>query len=879
MGFTSGRNQALEPKMPSKHFPCLGNTGGGLEKLMTCKSMEQDENGQSLRKESASVVGKKPKGNQMRNPDQNHLAWGVMKRNILALPGIFFGCYFLMAVNFVSAQSLTFSPNMYTASTLSPTSVIAVDINGDGKLDLIGVDSGSATLTVFTNNGYGGFGSNSLVNAGSTVVWAVAADVNGDNKPDLICANGSDTGLLTILTNNGSGSFGSNATLSVGYGPVCVAAADINGDHKVDLISANVYASTLTVYTNNGSGGFGFSATLPAGPNPICVVAADLNGNGKVDLVSANAYANTLTVLTNNGTGVFGSNATCNVGSDPVSVVAADLTGSGKMDLITANYGSASGNTLTVLTNNGTGVFGTNATLVVGNGPESVVATDINGDGKLDLISANSLDNTLTVLTNNGTGGFGTNTTLWEGESPVCVVAADVNGDGRMDLISGDRYTGLTVQTQVGFTAYVHTVGNEPYSVVAVDINNNSNLDLITANSANGTLTVLTNNGGGIFSSNATLQTGSGAFFLASADINGDGRPDLISAGDSDDSLSIFTNNAKGGFGSYATVNVGGNPTCVAPVEINNDGEVSLAVTGDDLLLFTNNGSGVFGPNATLAVNNDPRFVLAADLNGDHFPDLVCINGQSGKQGDPDGTLLVLLNNGNGGYVSNATYEVGENPKSVVAADVNGDGKPDLICANEGSDTLTVLTNNGSGGFGSNATYNVGINPISVVAADINGDGKPDLITANYSANSDVSTLTMLTNNGSGGFGPYASITTDSQFDDNSSPTFITAADVNSDGKPDLLVTTLSGTLTVLINTIVFPQPSVPITLNTAFSGPNKLILSWSSTAANIVIQTNGNLAGANWGTASYPVSITNGTNQSVTITPASGNLFFRLKQ
>jgi hypothetical protein len=83
----------------------------------------------------------------------------------------------------------------------------------------------------------------------------------------------------------------------------------------------------------------------------------------------------------------------------------------------------------------------------------------------------------------------------------------------------------------------------------------------------------------------------------------------------------------------------------------------------------------------------------------------------------------------------------------------------------------------------------------------------------------------------------------------------------------------------VLINTIVFPQPSVPITLNTAFNGPNKLILPRSSTATNIVIQTNGNLAGANWGTASYPVTITNGTNQSVTITPASGNMFFRVKQ
>ena len=88
-------------------------------------------------------------------------------------------------------------------------------------------------------------------------------------------------------------------------------------------------------------------------------------------------------------------------------------------------------------------------------------------------------------------------------------------------------------------------------------------------------------------------------------------------------------------------------------------------------------------------------------------------------------------------------------------ADVNGDGKPDLICANGGINTLTVLTNNGYGVFGSNATLNVGAFPTSVVAADINGDGKPDLICANDSGNS----LTIYTNNGGGIFGSNATIT------------------------------------------------------------------------------------------------------------------------
>jgi hypothetical protein len=358
--------------------------------------------------------------------------------------------------NRAAAQGLTFTTNTFYVGG-AQTRVVAADVNGDGRLDLI---SANANMVMeFTNNGSGGFtySSQNYLGSSTYIESILAADIDGDGKPDLICGNLS--GTLTILTNNSSGGFGSNATIKVVQNFLsCITAADVNSDGKLDLVCANNNiqggSPALTIWTNNGSGGFGSNATLTVGNQPQFVAAADVNGDGYVDLISANYAANTLTVLTNNGSGVFGSNATLNVGHGPWCVAAADINGDGKVDLISANEAA---NTLTVLTNNGGGIFGSNATLTVGNQPQCVVAADVNGDGHLDLISANAGSTTLTVLTNNGSGSFGFNATLALltpgaypiGVQPNYLTAADVNADGRLDLViaNSGRYLMVLINT------------------------------------------------------------------------------------------------------------------------------------------------------------------------------------------------------------------------------------------------------------------------------------------------------------------------------------------------------------------------------------------------------------------------------------------------
>jgi hypothetical protein len=405
-----------------------------------------------------------------------------------------------------------------TGGTLSlkvlPSSVLTNNATGvhlTGSFS--GNGAGMTNVNLLYANSQGGITwsqnpSNGLVVASSLGVGLnpyalVVADMNRDGNPDLVCASVS-TNILNILTNDGHGCFGLSAQLR--ESAISVAAADLNADGKLDLICAQFAEypyNNLKVLTNNGSGGFGldldfvnFSTDMPSS-----VTAADINGDGKVDVICASTN-NSLIILTNNGSGRFADDQhnlfppiTLPVGGCPLSVAAADLNGDGKVDLTTANYHDDS---LSVLINDGGGIFHCSATLTVGNHPVCVIAADVNGDGWPDLVSANCWSSTLSVLTNTGSGSFVLATWPPVGPSPVSVVAADINGDGRMDLITADGgSTRLTVVTNNGSGGFPVAAelyfGGYPQAVVAADLNRDGTIDLATAAWSLDALVIFTN--------------------------------------------------------------------------------------------------------------------------------------------------------------------------------------------------------------------------------------------------------------------------------------------------------------------------------------------------------------------------------------------------
>lgn len=643
-------------------------------------------------------------------------------------------------------------------------------MNGDGKDDILEVHASASpsSMDVLLSNGDGTFALGSNVQlAGASLLGGVAMDVNGDGKLDILTVTSDNLAVVSVVRGNGDGTFQAALTLATlpEAAPNDIFFADFNGDGKIDL-AGHFDDNRIRVYLASGNTFLAPVAlvTPDAVYGAAANVAGDLNGDGRPEIVSVNGNDNTVTVYLNNGDGSFQTGVYYNnQGSLYMASYAAaiaDVNGDGKNDLIVDNAYNGS---LGVFRGNGDGTL-TLPTVAYATGGypwTTPLVADFNGDGLIDIIEADDYFS-LAYLQGYGDGSFRASLSYPLPQSnglytfTNSVAAGDFNGDGRADVVSGQDGDSAapgvsvylanpdgTLQPGVNYGA-----GDLDYVTVA-DFNGDGKLDIAATDVGNGVVQIFLGKGDGTFTLGQSFATdtasGPGPTNLITGDFNKDGKVDLAIANSASRTVGVLFGNGDGTFGAATGYPIEGNVYGIAAADLNGDGHLDLAVTigkgaGNAVvvLLANNDNTGTFKtPSAVATGSSFGEYVAFGDLNGDGKLDMA-VTMATGPVFF--GALAVALGNGDGTFQAPVAYpdsilggSVGDAyPANVQMADFDGDGKLDLIYGNYDHGTVGILYGKGDGTFFDPVEFPVGGYLWGMALADVNGDGAMDVVTGNY---------------------------------------------------------------------------------------------------------------------------------------------------
>lgn len=342
----------------------------------------------------------------------------------------------------------------------------------------------------------------------------------------------------------------------------------------------------------------------------------------------------------------------------------------------------------------------------------NIAIGDMNNDKKLDLVVACAKSRSIIVLLGKGDGQFaGPAGMTTVPDSPSEIALGDVNGDGKVD---------------------VALATHDSYGV------------MVLMGDGNGRFTITPN-------SKILMKVGQHPHThgLALADMNGDNKLDVVTVNNLDNDVSIALGDGRGGFtrSPGSPFAVGPSPYPLAIGDVNNDGHLDIVATATAtgpsraqqlplsraLTLLLSDGRGGFRSSQLPLRTGEPWFAVISDLNGDRKPDIVATHHELNQ-------LTIMLGDGRGGFVEApaSPFDFGHHAYHIVVADVNSDGKMDVIAA--GGDSLRVMLGDGRGGFAMGPTTLTGQGAWRLDGADLNGDGKMDLVTSN----SESSTVSVL---------------------------------------------------------------------------------------------------------------------------------------
>ncbi|BAU52453.1 FG-GAP-like repeat-containing protein [Mucilaginibacter gotjawali] len=567
-----------------------------------------------------------------------------------------------------TASSL--APKVDFATSNSPTLLNIADMDGDGKPDILAVNGSEGSISMFHNRATTG-----VINATSFDVKIdmpaqdakqvpalldsfCLGDIDGDGKPDMIVV----TDYVAVYHNNPQ-----FVPVITGISP---ASAQVGATVSIAGKNFNTTAASNIVYFGpvkakvSSASATQLNVTVPAGASfgPISV----LNSDSKLTGYSATAFIPTFASKHSISSLDFDPKADLPVSGQVSGISFSDVDGDGKPDMVVANlnkgyfYASVYRN-ISTSGSIGTSSFAPNADFITKGAPGPIILEDINGDGKPDMMVLNKNNGTVSYLQNQcvpGTIAFGPLVDVGGASYPVDLNTTDLDGDGRPDLL---------------------VISPETYSTTALQITHN-----------------ISSGGKIAFDRSIIYDTGKQHQAICVGDIDGDGRPDVI-LGNTDNTLSILQNNS-----------VNGNIILAAAIDI---------------------------PAASGSV----AFIKLTDINGDGKPDLVV--GYHEANNTQSNVISVFRNISTTGTISASSFAAkvdiatGTSSGEAIIADMDGDGKPDIVVTDA---VISVLLNNSTGSnitFSSKTDLLSGItttlnlySPEYINVCDVDGDGKPDIV-------------------------------------------------------------------------------------------------------------------------------------------------------
>jgi hypothetical protein len=535
-----------------------------------------------------------------------------------------------------------------------PRGAVTGDFNGDGKKDVVAGSNLSNNITFLPGLGNGTFGASTVSGIGASSLFFAASDLDGDGNLDLI-ATGETVGReIVVLRGAGDGTFG-----VMSYVPLAINSprnpllCDFDRDGKLDLAVPNAGSGDVLLLYGNGNGSFDAPLSLGVDGSPAHGQVADIDQDGRCDVVTANDAS--VSALLGSPRRVLGT-PTLPAGAAPLGGVSGDFDRDGKLDLAVASRDTDS---VLIFRGDGEGGMVLAQTLAAGLAPDAIAAGDFNLDGAPDLVVANQgvpgdqQNDTLKVLTNDTTGWFTLTHSLTVGDLPLDVKTGDFNGDGRPDVVAAnsrsDKVTFYFAQATGFGNAKNIRIGFEQRSLAVADLNGDGVLDVAIALMGQNAVLPLLGTPQGGFQKGATVQLGGTSTIsqIAAADLNGDAAIDLVAVSQGADlfgpgELTVLIGGGDATFATpHPTLATGALPYAVAVLDLDRAGGVDVAVSNrldNDVMLFTGDGTGLLtGGIERYGAGIGPVSLMPADFNRDSRTDLATV--------DFDGsTASILLN-------------------------------------------------------------------------------------------------------------------------------------------------------------------------------------------------------------------------------------------